>query len=85
MNMNSLKILAFAGSLRKDSFNKSLLRAAKELAPKELKIEIFDLTGIPLFNADLETDGDPGRVVEFKTAIRRLMVSLLHHRNTIMV
>jgi chromate reductase len=66
-----MKILSFAGSLRKGSFNKSLLRAARDLAPKELDIEIFDLAGIPLFNADLEAEGDPGRVAEFKTAIRQ--------------
>lgn len=65
-----MKILAFAGSLRKGSFNKSLLRAAKEVSPEEMKIEIFDLEGIPLFNADVEAQGDPKRVKEFKEAIR---------------
>lgn len=65
-----MKILAFAGSLRKGSFNKSLIRAAKEVSPEEMKIEIFDLEGIPLFNADVEAQGDPKRVKEFKEAIR---------------
>lgn len=65
-----LNILAFAGSLRKASFNKSLLRVAKELAPESMEITIFDLVGIPLYNADIEEQGDPERVVEFKEAIQ---------------
>lgn len=65
-----MTILAFAGSLRKASYNRALLNAAKELAPDELDILIFDLEGIPLFNADVEEKGDPARVSEFKDAIR---------------
>lgn len=65
-----MKILAFAGSLRKGSFNKMLLKAAKEVAPKEMEFDIFDLAGIPLFNADLEAAGDPETVTVFKDAIR---------------
>ncbi|PWN05536.1 NADPH-dependent FMN reductase [Rhodohalobacter mucosus] len=64
-----MNILAFAGSLRKGSYNKSLLRAARDLAPDGMNIELFDLEGIPLFNADTEKKGDPKRVAEFKKAI----------------
>ena len=42
-----IKILGFAGSLRKNSYNRSLLRAALELVPKDAELEIFDLEGIP--------------------------------------
>lgn len=52
-----VEILAFAGSLRKGSYNKALLRAARELAPDSMHIKIFDLQGIPLFNADVEVQG----------------------------
>jgi chromate reductase len=62
-------ILGFAGSLRKKSFNKSLLRAAAELCPKDAKIEIFDLEGISPFNQDLENQPSE-RVREFKRRIR---------------
>jgi chromate reductase len=64
-----ITILGFAGSLRKKSFNKSLLRAAVELCPKDAKIEVFDLEGIPLFNQDLERQPIE-RVREFKKRIR---------------
>ena len=46
-----IKMLGFAGSLREGSYNKTLLRAALELVPKDVELEIFDLEGIPLFNA----------------------------------
>jgi len=65
-----IEILAFAGSLRKGSYNKAVLRAAQDLAPDALHITTFDLQGIPLFNADVEAQGDPERVTEFKQAIR---------------
>ncbi len=65
-----MNILALAGSLRKASFNKSLLRAAQDLSGDEMDIEIIDLADIPLFNADLESDKDPDAVANFKDAIR---------------
>jgi len=68
--MNSqITILGFAGSLRKKSYNKSLLNTAVELAPQNMKIETFDLEGIPPFNQDLETK-PPAIVREFKAKIR---------------
>jgi chromate reductase len=64
-----LLILGFAGSLRKGSYNKALLRAAEELLPEETKLEIFDLEGIPPFNQELESRM-PEKVKEFKAKIR---------------
>jgi len=66
---NKIRILGFAGSLRRQSFNKSILTKARELIPKNVELEIFDLEGIPLFNQDLESDL-PLRVKEFKNAIK---------------
>ena len=63
------KILAFAGSLRKGSYNKALVRAAVELAPQNVVMEVFDLEGITPFNQDLENT-PPQRVKEFKEKIR---------------
>jgi chromate reductase, NAD(P)H dehydrogenase (quinone) len=64
-----ITILGFAGSLRKDSYNKSLLRAALELVPAGAKLEIVDLEGIPLFNQDLENQPSE-KLKEFKIKIR---------------
>jgi len=64
-----MKVLGFAGSLRKASFNKALLRAAVEVAPASMAIEIFDLEGIPPFNQDHEMQ-PPEKVKEFKARIR---------------
>lgn len=64
-----MTVLGFAGSLRKASYNKSLLRAAVELAPVNMKIEVFDLEGIPPFNQDFENQ-PPEMVREFKAKIR---------------
>lgn len=64
-----ITILGFAGSLRKNSFNKSILRAAVELCPENAKIEVFDLEGIPPFNQDFENQ-PPEKVRNFKEKIR---------------
>lgn len=69
-NKQTVDILAFAGSLRKGSYNKALLRASKDLAPDSMEIKIFDLQEVPLYNADVEAKGAPEHVVEFKEAIR---------------
>ncbi len=65
----AISILGFAGSLRKGSYNRALLRAAVELAPKDARLEVFDLEGIPPFNQDLERSM-PDKVKEFKSWIR---------------
>ena len=65
----TLRILGVAGSLRSGSLNRSLLRAAVELAPEGLTIEVFDLIEVPLYNGDVEAAGDPPGVAAFKQAI----------------
>jgi chromate reductase len=62
-------ILGIAGSLRKESFNRALLRAAEELTPQGARIETFELDGIPPFNQDEEANPHP-KVVELKQRIR---------------
>ena len=64
-----VKILGIAGSLRKASFNRAALRAARELVPADATLETFDLDGIPPFNQDDEGTL-PSRVAALKTAIR---------------
>ncbi len=51
----TVHVFAVAGSLRKDSYNKKLLRAAMELVPSGMMIHHFDnLADIPAYNADLD-------------------------------
>ncbi len=64
-----LTILGIAGSLRQASFNRAALRAAQQLTPDGVRLEIFDLSGIPPFNQDEEAH-PPERVAEFKQRIR---------------
>lgn len=49
-------ILGIAGSLRRASINRGLLRAARELAPAGVTVVDFDLRDLPLYNADDEPD-----------------------------
>ncbi len=65
-----LRLLGIAGSLRSASYNRSLLEAARELAPEGVEIETFDLDDIPMFNQDVEAEGDPEPVAALKAAIR---------------
>ena len=65
-----MKILGICGSLRKDSLNRSLLRAAQGLTPDGTTIDIIDLGDIPLFNEDVEAQGDPDPVQALKERIR---------------
>ena len=69
--MAQTKILGFAGSLRRASYNRGLIRAAAELAPAGMTVDIFDLGGLPLYNQDIEDAGEPVSVVAFKGAIAR--------------
>jgi chromate reductase len=64
-----VSILGIPGSLRKASYNKAALRAAQELLPAGVTLEILDLDGIPPFNEDDERVL-PARVVELKARIR---------------
>lgn len=65
-----LTVLGFAGSLRRGSYNRALLRAAQEEMPAGMKLDLFEIGEIPLYNADVEAEGDPEPVSRFKQAIR---------------
>jgi chromate reductase len=70
MSMSPLVVCGVAGSLRRQSYNRALLRAAQELAPAGMEIRVFDrLAEVPLFNEDVEAAGDPEPVQALKRAI----------------
>jgi chromate reductase len=64
-----LTFLGIAGSLRRGSYNRGLIRAAVEVAPEGTTVVPFDLADLPMFNADVEAEGDPAAVAAFKRAI----------------
>jgi chromate reductase, NAD(P)H dehydrogenase (quinone) len=64
-----IKILGFAGSLRKNSYNRALLKNALELLPPDAELEVFDLQDIPLYNQDMENPL-PGPVAAFREKIK---------------
>jgi chromate reductase len=50
-------VLSISGSLRRESYNTVLLRAARDLAPAGVDVELYDgLGAVPAFNEDLESD-----------------------------
>lgn len=51
-----IKIIGISGSLRRDSFNTALLRAAQGLVPAGVELEVATPQGIPLYNGDLEAE-----------------------------
>lgn len=64
-------VVGIAGSLRTHSFNRGLLHAAQDVAPAGMQITIMDVTPIPLYNADVEAQGDPAPVSQLKTAVQQ--------------
>ena len=65
-----MKLLGIAGSLREGSYNRSLLRAARELLPEGVELVEFDIGSLPFYDGDLEAAGDPEPVAALKDAIR---------------
>jgi chromate reductase len=69
MSPDTVTIAAFAGSLRKGSFNRMLLRNAMMLAPADVRIDAIDIDDVPLFNADIESPPPPA-VARMRDTIR---------------
>jgi chromate reductase, NAD(P)H dehydrogenase (quinone) len=67
--VDEMRILGIAGSLRRASYNRGLIRAAVEVAPAGIVLDVFELAPIPLYNQDVEDAGEPESVVAFKQAI----------------
>ena len=65
----TIKILGFAGSLRKASYNRAALRVAQSVTPEGTTFEIYDLASIPLYNDDIREKGYPPEVQDFRDKI----------------
>lgn len=67
--MQSLKIVAIAGSLRLESFNRKLVRANQKLAPEGLEIEHVLLDDVEVYNMDVEKSNFPEAVTNLKRKV----------------
>ena len=66
------RILGISGSLRRDSHNTSLLRAAAEAAGPELEFELYEgLKQIPPYDEDDDLEPRPASVARLEEAIEK--------------
>ncbi len=65
-----MRLLAISGSLREGSYNTALARAAAELAPAGIEIDLYDgLASLPPYDGDTDAAGAPEPVQELRRAI----------------
>jgi chromate reductase len=65
-----MTILGISGSLRRDSYNTGLLRAASELVPDGVELELWQgLKAVPPYDQDGDTAEAPAAVAELRSAI----------------
>jgi chromate reductase len=65
-----MRVLGISGSLRADSYNTALLRAAGELAPDGVELELYDgLELLPPYNEEHDTEVPPPEVGRLRDAI----------------
>ncbi len=66
-----MRVLGISGSLRADSHNSALLRAAAERLPAGAELIPYEgLAEIPPYDEDVELDGVPAPVRELREAVR---------------
>jgi chromate reductase len=65
-----MKVLAISGSLRRDSYNTKLLRAAEELLPGHVELELYKgLKEVPPYDEDDDGYATPAPVAALRQAI----------------
>jgi chromate reductase len=65
------RILALPGSLRRASFNRGLLVAAREILSGRAEVELASLADIPLYNDDVRALGYPEPVEQLRSQVER--------------
>jgi chromate reductase len=69
--MIQYKLLAISGSIRKHSYNTAILRTlAGSFGDSTIRMDLFPLNEIPLYNQDIDGNMSPGSVVALRQAIR---------------
>ncbi|MBA3432760.1 MAG: NAD(P)H-dependent oxidoreductase [Actinobacteria bacterium] len=65
-----MKILAISGSLRAESYNTALARAARRLAPEGVDVELYEgLAALPPYDADADGERSPVTVRDLRERI----------------
>ncbi|MGH6947993.1 MAG: NADPH-dependent FMN reductase [Kiloniellales bacterium] len=64
-----VRLLGFAGSLRREAFSKAVVRGIAERQKAPVTMTVFDLGEVPLYNQDLDGENQPPPVEAFKAAI----------------
>jgi chromate reductase len=65
-----VRVLAISGSLRRDSHNTALLRAAAQHAPDGVELELWDgLKAVPPYDEDDDRDLAPAAVAALRSAV----------------
>jgi NAD(P)H-dependent FMN reductase len=68
--VTAIRLLGISGSLRAASYNTALLRAAQNVLPGDVTLDVATLHGIPLYDGDVESrDGIPAAVTALKDRI----------------
>lgn len=65
----AVQILGLSGSLRAGSYNTAVLRAAAELAPDDVALEIGSIRDIPLYDDDVRAAGIPAAVTALQERV----------------
>ncbi|HEX2940480.1 MAG TPA: NADPH-dependent FMN reductase [Rhodopila sp.] len=70
-NSTTIKVLGISGSLRRGSFNTAALRAARELAPSGMTIDVYEgLRDIPPYDDDMrQQQGYPPAVEDLRSRL----------------
>lgn len=66
---DSVRVLCVPGSLRADSLNLALARAAAAMAPDGLEVTVHPLTDVPLYDGDVESAGLPPGASALREAV----------------
>jgi chromate reductase len=67
-----MKVLGISGSLRRDSYNTKLLRAAEELLPAGVELELYqELKAIPPYDEEDDVQPAPPAVADLREAMAK--------------
>jgi chromate reductase len=68
--MSSVRIAGLSGSLRRNSYNTALLRAAQSILPRDTQLDIVHYADVPVYNHDVEKeDGYPEPVLAMRAQL----------------